>query len=126
MNKCDYFSKAKKMLNDQKTYKVLKKDPTTKYQNKFNTLIMHWLNKEYISKTTADKIKCDTGTIPKFYALPKVHKRDIPLRSIISACSSPCFHLSKFYHKILSNITGMKRSFIKNSEDFVEKVRHYS
>ena len=82
------------MSNNQKTYKV-NKDPTTIYQNKFNTLIKHWLNKEYITRTTADKIRCTMGTIPKLYALPNVHKRNIPLRAIIAACSSPCFHLSK-------------------------------
>ena len=49
MNKCDYFTKAAIMLNDKKIYKVLKKDPTTKYQNKFNKLIKFWVEKDYFS-----------------------------------------------------------------------------
>ena len=81
LNKSDYLTKAKRMLNDKKTYKVLKKDPTTKYQNKFNTLIKFWLKKEYITQITADKLLCDTGTISKFYALPKVHKLRYPFKT---------------------------------------------
>ena len=82
-----------------------------------------WLKKRCITNTIAERLLCETGTIIKLYALPKLHKRDIPSRPIILACNSPSFQLSKFYHIILSNVTGMKNSYIKNSQDFVEKVR---
>ena len=118
-------AKATNLLNDKKTYKVLKKDPTTSYQNKFNGLIKSWLQKDYITTTTAQKLYCETGTISKFYVLPKIHKQDIPVRPIISACTSLSYQLSKFYHRILSNVTGMKRSFVKNSEEFVKKVKKH-
>ena len=102
-------------MSTKKTYNVLKKDPTTTFQKNLNDLLKDWVKKDYISEVTAEKLKCETGTIFKFYALPKVHKSETPLRPIISACNSPGYQLSKFYNDILSNVTGKKNSFVKNS-----------
>ena len=122
MDKLDYLIKARKLLNDKKTYQVQKNDPTIIFQNDLNDLVKLWKKGGYISEVTAKKLQCDTGTISKFYALTKVHKPDAPLRPIISACNSPGYQLSNF-HNILSNVTEKKSSFVQNSQDFVNKVR---
>ena len=80
LSKSDYLLKALILLNDKKTYKVINKDPTNNYQNKFNTLIKNWCKNEYISNFTAKKLLNQTGTIPQFHALPKIHKNDNSLR----------------------------------------------
>lgn len=83
----------------------------------------YWHSNDFVSDQCYKKLVCNTGTIPKFYALPKIHKEGIPYRPIISAINSPCYNLSKYYHDVLSNITGKKDSHIKNSYEFVEKIK---
>ena len=40
------------------------------------------------------------------YGLPKIHKKDVPLRPIISNCNSPTYRLSKYLAKQLSPLLG--------------------
>ena len=79
MEKADYRKKAETMLADADTYLKLKKNPTLDYQQKFNTLIDFWKKLRYIDKITAKRLKCTSGSIPKFYAFPKAHKEGFPL-----------------------------------------------
>lgn len=121
-----YVSKAKILLSDTETYVRVEKDPTITYQSKFNDLIKFWFSKKYINEIQKKRLVCETGTIPKFYALPKIHKPNVPLRPIVSAVTSPSYKLSRFYQDILKNITGKKSSYVKNSNDFADKIRKLS
>lgn len=124
MNRSDYVGKAMNMLADKDTYEECKKDQTITFQNKFLKLIKSWYKDKHIDEPMKKRLICETGTIPKFYALPKIHKKDIPLRPIISAVTSPSYNLSKYYHKVLSNVTGKKTSHIENSIDFINKIKN--
>ena len=124
MNRSEYVSKVNSMLSDEETYVLLNKDITHKYQKNFNEMIDFWEKKSYLTTETSKRLKSKTGTIPKFYALPKTHKDGLPLRSIGSAVTSPCYNLSKFYHDILKNFVGKRESHITNSTDFVNKIKH--
>ena len=123
-DKQKYIEQSESLLSDNNTYTVINEDFTTKYQNKFNTLFKAWHRMKYIDKEIAEYLECETGTIPKFYALPKVHKDNYILKPVISSVTSPSYRLAKFYHSILKNITGKKESYIKNSEEFIKKVRN--
>ena len=125
INRSEYVSKVKIMLSDEETYVLLKKDVTQAYQEKFTKMINFWEKKSYITTEKSKWLKSKTGTIPKFYALPKTHKDGIPLRPIVSAVTSPSYNLSKFYHDILKNVVGKRESHITNSTDFVNKIKQH-
>ena len=36
------------------------------------------------------------GRVPSFHALPKIHKPNVPLRPIVSFCSSTLYDLAKY------------------------------
>lgn len=61
---------------------------------------------------------CHNGVIPKLYTLPKIHKQPLSMRPIVAGINSPTYRLAKFYHQILSHITGKKSSHVSNALQF--------
>ena len=61
----------------------------------------------------------------KLYLLPNIHKRlyDVPGRPAISNCSTPTEKASEFLDHHLKRITQEGWSYIKDTEDFLKKVK---
>ena len=65
-----------------------------------------------------------TGAVPgKFYGLPKTHKKDNPLRPIISNCDTSNYNVAKFLTNLLSSYSINDRSFVKDSFEFAGYIR---
>ena len=65
-----------------------------------------------------------TGAVaPKFYGLPKIHKRDIPLRLIVASRGSTNYEVAKELSRILSPMVGNSPHPIKNTADFVQQLK---
>lgn len=60
--------------------------------------------------------------VARIYGLIKIHKKDFPMRPIVSACSSPGFKLAKFFVIVLNTVFPEIGFHIKNSTDFVENI----
>ena len=58
----------------------------------------------------------------RFYALPKIHKINNPLRPIVSNIGTATYPLSKFLASIFSPLCSTNSHTIKNSYDFVNKL----
>ena len=54
-------------------------------------------------------------SLPKAYSLPKIHKKDCPLRPIISTINSPIHFLSKILYNSLKNCIQKPKSHLDNS-----------
>jgi predicted GIY-YIG superfamily endonuclease len=118
MNKTDYKHKMENLLNDPKTYKKLKSDPTNIFEKKNNAFIKKLLNNKEINTVDAKQLTIHNSTPPKIYGLPKIHKINVPLRPIVSCIQSPFYKLSKYLSNCLSNITGKNEYYIKDSFSF--------
>ena len=59
---------------------------------------------------------------PLLYGLPKLHKPGIPLRPIVSFIDSPTYNLSKHLVSLLSPLTGMSSSHVRNSTEFARFI----
>ena len=60
-----------------------------------------------------------TGAVaPKFYGLPKIHNRDIPLRPIVSSRDSINYEVAKELSRILRPLVGNSPHPIKNTGEF--------
>lgn len=126
MDSTTYNNKCLQLLSDQKTYLKIKTDPTNVTQNKNNLLIKDWKNKKYITESTARHLTIHNAQPPKFYALIKTHKQNMPARPIVSNNQAPLYNLSKFLANIMGNIVGHTNYYIKNSfefKDFIDKVQ---
>ena len=95
MDKTTYDAKVANMLSDTSTYKPLSKDPNSALQWKMNSLLISLHKSGNLSDYHYHKLCDSAGHIPLLYALPKIHKQDVPLRPIVSFISSPTYSLSK-------------------------------
>ena len=65
-----------------------------------------------------------TGAVPpKFYGLPKIHKRDIPLRPIVSSRGSISYEVAKELVRITRPLVGSSAHHIKDTGDFIEQIK---
>ena len=76
-----------------------------------------------INRDEYRKLYPTTESPPKFYGLPKVHKRDIPLRPIVSSVGSITYNCAKHLADILSPLVGKTRHHIANSQQFAECIK---
>lgn len=126
MEKSEYNRKMENLLNDTSTYKPIKKDPTAIFQKKTNTLIQQWADELTISLKTASELKGNNALPPKIYGMPKLHKKDIPLRPVVSCVQSPTYKLEKYLSNILKNVVGQTKNTVINSWEFVEQIKNFS
>ena len=54
--------------------------------------------------------------IPLFYGIPKVHKPNIPLLPIVSACDSPTKQLSNYVTHFIQPLVEILSSYIRDSK----------
>ena len=68
------------------------------------------------------KNSCNLG---KLYFLPKIHKRlsNVPGRPVVSNCGTPTEKVSEFLDNHLQPIMRKGLSYIKDSGDFINKIR---
>ena len=59
------------------------------------------------------------------YLLPKIHKRlhDVPGRPVISNCGTPTEKVSEFLNYHLQSVMKLGKSYIKDTGDFLEKLK---
>ena len=66
-------------------------------------------------------------SISAFYRQPKIHKGiNWPLTPIVSSIGSVSYQVARFIADILSPPMGTSPHHIKNTEDFVSKIKHLS
>ena len=59
---------------------------------------------------------------PKFYGMPKILKRDIPLRPIVSSRGTTTYEAAKELARILRPLVDKTPYHIKNTKDFVDQI----
>ena len=78
MDKPEYIHKAQELLGDKKTYKEINADPTNNLKTKRVSLLKKIKAEGGIEDQLYKKMYPTGAVAPKFYGLPKIHKRDIP------------------------------------------------
>ena len=119
----DYHEKAKALLEDQGTYKALKSDPTSRIKSKLISLLKKIKSEGGIDDTQYKKMYPTGAVSPKFYGLPNIHKRGIPLRPIVSSRGSISCEVAKELARILKPLVGSSPHHIKNTGDFIEQIQ---
>ena len=115
----------KELLNDKTKFReLLMEDPllhTLNMENKINYRIRKLKSEGIISDELASSLMA-SGTQPGImYGAPKIHKRGIPLRPILSAINTCSYNLSKYLVTKLSPLT-VNEYTLKNSYEFVELI----
>lgn len=111
-------------MSDVHTYADVARDPTPRLQRDLQKLlagIFRMVPPQH--KQLYYRLLCHNGSAPAIYGLPKVHKPDVPLRPIVDFTRSPLHKLSNFLHRVISPLVGKSATHIRNTYDFIEKVK---
>ena len=84
----------------------------------------YYKNNNFISETEYTQLRPHGSNSPaaRFYGLAKIHKNNMPMHPIVSACGTATYNTAKFITKILQNYCGKTSAFVKDSTDFIQKI----
>ena len=102
----DYIKKAKEILEDTNTYRVIHTDPTSRLKNKLINILRRIKTTTGMPDNIYKKMYPTGASPPKFYGLPKIHKKNIPLRPIVSSIRSVAYGLAKVLADIIKPLMG--------------------
>ena len=110
LDKKDYLSKMKEILNDNSKFRFLgpvqTHDHTEKIENKLRRLLSKLLKNDFITKTEYELIRPGGSLRPRLYGLPKTHKPNIPLRPILSMVGSAQHKLAQWLTQLLTPVVN--------------------
>ena len=119
----DYIRKAKDILEDTNTYRVIHTDPTSRLKNKLINILRRIKTATGIQDNIYKKMYPTGASPPKFYGLPKIHKKNIPLRPIVSSIASVAYGVAKVLADIIKPLMGCSEHHVQNSQQFVEEIK---
>ena len=128
MDKTEYITKCEALLQDNSVYQHLSKDTSPTIHKELIKILQDYKNNNFISETEYTQLRPHGSNSPpaRFYGLPKIHKDNMLMHPIVSACGAAVYNTAKFISKILHNYCGKTSSFVKDSTYFIKKIKHLS
>ena len=128
MDKTEYITKCEALLQDNSVHQHLSKDISPTIHKELVKILQDYKNNNFISETEYTQPRPHGYISPaaRFYDVPKIHKNNMPMHPIVSACGTATYNTAKFITKILHNYCGKTSSFVKDSTDFIKKIKHLS
>ena len=124
MDRQEYIKKSKILLEDINTYRPIPTDPTSKHKNKLINILKNMKAESGMRENTHKMMYPTEASVPKFYQLPKIDKKDIPLRPIVSSIGSVIYEVGKELARILKPLVGKTIYHVNNSKQFADEIRN--
>ena len=124
MNRKDYESKMSEILNDHSKFSKVTHDEkklVLKLEDKLNNILRSVKDTGAIALSMYNSCYASGSRLGYLYGLPKVYKDNLPLRPILSACSTYYFNLSKAIIPFISELS-LNDYILKNSVEFVNSI----
>ena len=124
----DYLKEAEKQLGDTSIYTKIIDDPVQSLKENIKKTLSKIRERRDIPLETLDYFMVNKPKLGRFYLLPKIHKRlnNVPGRPVISNCGYHTENISAFLDFHLQPLSRKVKSFIKDTNDFLCKLRHLS
>ena len=122
MNRADYVKEAMSQLQDSKYYREVDHDETEKHSNIIKNYLLQLTNKGELSLANYAVLNPDNSREARFYFLPKIHKRVIKGRPIISGNGCPTEMISSFVDEHLKQFVFQLPSYVRDTTDFINKI----
>ena len=124
-DKGDYLKEASRQLADGEVYEECESDPLPELQALISETLAKICLREDLPEQTIDYFRDTEKRLGRFYLLPKIHKRtfNVPGRPVISNCGYHTENISSFLDHVLQPLSKMVKSYIKDTNDFLRKVR---
>ena len=121
VDKSLYIRKIEEHLTDPSTYKEINSNPTQAIRNDVLSTLSYLYSTHGIDDVTRHHLKAPRpARTPLLYGLPKVHKANITLRPIVSACDSPTDQLSNYVTHFIQPLVEILPSYIQESKHFLQ------
>ena len=99
LNKTDYIKNMNSILEDETKFLTLglssEKDNTSKIESRIQRCLLQLHKDDLLPANLHDLIRPTGSQLPRMYGLPKAHKKDVPLRPILSMTGSAQHQLAK-------------------------------
>ena len=129
MNREGYIAEAERQLSNEKYYEKLLENPHENFKKDMHDTISEIQDKCALQGSENFNLSSESRT-PQIYILPKTHTTpnpDLPLgypgRPIVSVCGSLSENVSAFLGGILKPHMESLPSYIKDTTDFITKIR---
>ena len=124
MDRQAYIKKVKILLEDTNTYRPIPTYPTNQQKTKLINISKR--NRNRMEETTYEMMYPTGTSSPKFYGLPKICKKDIPLRSAVSTRGSVTYAVAKELARILKPLAGRTIHHVHNTMEFADEIKNSS
>ena len=94
-----------------------------KQKNKLINILRRIQTEAGLEDTTYRRMYPTGTSSPKLYWLPKIHKKNNPLRPIVSSRGSVTYGIAKELAKILKPLTGNTIHHVNTSKEFVDGIK---
>jgi len=136
MNRENYILEAERQLNNNKYYRRLDKPIYMDNISKIKKIVSEMLLNKFITNDQFDYLTGPAEVRQRiFYLLPKIHKKRevwpqanlMPEgRPIVSDVNSETYRISEFIDYYLNPLGAKHESYLKNTYDFVNKIRNFA
>lgn len=82
LNKEEYTSKMKQIVEDRSKYRPIPRDPTVRVEYKIAMALKKLCKQGHINEMLCDYLVPRYSSPPQLYGLPKVHKDGVPMRPL--------------------------------------------
>ena len=124
----DYDSKVHDLIDDTKSYRILKKDPTRATERKLLTLLRDLRRRDGITEAFYNSVRPSEGSSKpaRFYGRVKLHKESAPLRPVVATCETSTYALARRLSGLLRPLVGSSGRILRNTNDLVDTMKDIS
>lgn len=123
VNADDYLQKIELMLADTVTYTVTDSIDLDKAKIEVDNLLYNMQEDNLISKKQLKFFLRNKPKLPVLYGLAKIHKKNWPLRPIVSQIDSPCYNLSKYLDYLLTTAEKSIPYLLQDTTRFLQLIK---
>ena len=125
MNRQDYTDEAVRQLSDTNFYLRQDTDLTESHSTTIRAFLSKMLENDEIDQKYFDCLNPIKSRTARFYFLPKIHKKIVKRRPIISGNGCPTEMISAFVDDHLKDYVKLMPSYVRDTTDFIKKVESY-
>ena len=122
LNTDNYIDKIYTMLSDNITYSKMDQIDLNQKKSEVDVIINNLFEDNFISKRQKKFLTNFSPKMPVYYGLPKIHKKDIPLRPIVSQIDSPSYKINKFLDYILTTAEKEIPYLLQDTTKFLQYI----
>ena len=107
-------------------YVNLSKDPTRSYIQKLNNVAKPILKRSTIPDHLKTYVLLNNDRVSVMYGMPKIHKKDIPIKSIVSSMGAPFDDIAWILDHILQPLLRLIPIIVLSTKEFIHRLKDLS